>query len=37
VHHASKAEPQYVIKSVKTNHVAIHKGQALTHIRAKKP
>lgn len=37
VHHASKAQPQYLIKSVKTNHVAIHKGQALTHIRAKKP
>jgi DUF2945 family protein len=36
VHHASKAEPQYVIKSVKTDHVAIHKGQALTHVRAKK-
>src|SRR5207249_4979530 len=30
VHHASNAEPQYVIKSVKTDHVAIHKGQALT-------
>lgn len=36
VHHASKAEPQYVIKSVKTDHVAIHKGEALTHVRAKK-
>jgi hypothetical protein len=35
VHHASKAEPQYVIKSVKTDHVAIHKGQALKHVRAK--
>jgi len=35
VHHASKAEPQYVIKSVKTDHVAIHKGSALRHARAK--
>jgi hypothetical protein len=29
VHHASKEEPQYLIKSDKTNHVAIHKGRAL--------
>ena len=36
VRHASKAEPQYVIKSVKTDHVAIHKGQALVHVSAKK-
>ena len=36
VHHASKADPQYVIQSVKTDHVAIHKGQALRHVRAKK-
>jgi hypothetical protein len=36
VHHASKAEPQYLIKSVKTDHVAIHKGQALRHMRATK-
>ena len=35
VRHASKAEPQYVIKSVKTDHVAIHKGSALRHVRAK--
>jgi hypothetical protein len=34
VHHASKAEPQYFIKSDKTEHVAIHKGQALTHIKS---
>jgi len=27
--HASKAEPQYIIKSDKTDHVAIHKGSAL--------
>lgn len=38
VHHASKDEPQYFIKSDKTDHVAIHKGQALTRIKAaKKP
>jgi hypothetical protein len=29
VHHASKEEPQYLIKSDKTDHVAIHKGTAL--------
>ena len=28
-HHASKAEPQYEIKSSKTDHVAMHKGLAL--------
>ena len=28
-HHASKEEPQYLIKSDKTDHVAIHKGTAL--------
>ena len=36
VHHASKKEPQYIIKSEKSDHVAIHKGQALKHIRAKR-
>lgn len=35
VHHASKAKPQYIIKSEKTDHVAIHK-EALKHIKAKK-
>ena len=34
VHHASKDEPQYIIKSVTTEHVAIHKGQALKRIKA---
>ena len=34
VHHASKDEPQYLIQSDKTDHVAIHKGKALRHIRA---
>ena len=29
-HHASEAEPQYEIKSDKTDHVAAHKGSALT-------
>jgi hypothetical protein len=29
IHHASKTEPQYLIKSDKTDHVAIHKGSAL--------
>jgi hypothetical protein len=29
VHHATKAQPQYFIKSDKTDHVAIHKGAAL--------
>ena len=28
-HHASKEDPQYEIKSDKTDHVAIHKGGAL--------
>jgi hypothetical protein len=36
VHHASKDEPQYFIKSDKTDHVAIHKGQALTRIKTAK-
>jgi DUF2945 family protein len=36
VHHASKTEPQYVIKSDKTDHVAIHKGSALRQVWAKK-
>jgi hypothetical protein len=28
-HHASKDEPQYEIKSDKTDHIAMHKGSAL--------
>ena len=32
-HHASKADPQYLIKSLKTDHVAIHKGRALRRVR----
>jgi len=35
VHHASKEEPQYLIKSEKTDHVAIHKGRALKRVRAR--
>ena len=30
--HASKDEPQYEIKSDKTDHVAMHKGSALTRL-----
>jgi hypothetical protein len=33
VHHASKDEPQYEIKSDKTDHVALHKGRALRRLR----
>ncbi len=33
VHHASKADPQYEIKSDKTEHVAAHKGPALKRTR----
>jgi hypothetical protein len=31
--HASKEEPQYLIKSNKTDHLAMHKGSALKKIR----
>lgn len=31
-HHASRETPQYLIKSDKTDHVAIHKGAALRPI-----
>jgi hypothetical protein len=31
--HASKDAPQYIIKSDKTDHIAIHKGSALRKIR----
>jgi hypothetical protein len=30
--HASKEEPQYLIKSDKTDHLAIHKGSALKKV-----
>lgn len=32
-HHASRDEPQYEIKSDKTDHVAMHKGAALHKLR----
>lgn len=31
-HHASEDEPQYEIKSDKTEHLALHKGQALRRL-----
>ena len=31
-HHASKEDPQYEIKSDKTDHVAAHKGSVLRHL-----
>jgi hypothetical protein len=31
--HASEDEPQYEIKSDKTDHIAMHKGSALNKIR----
>jgi hypothetical protein len=35
VHHASKGEPQYIIKSENTDHIAIHKGRALKGVKAR--
>ena len=34
-HHASKEDPQYEIKSNKTDHVAAHKGDALRKLQKK--
>jgi hypothetical protein len=34
--HASREEPQYIIKSDKTDHLAIHKGSALKRVRTRK-
>ena len=31
-HHATKETPQYEIKSSKTDHIAVHKGAALTKL-----
>ena len=31
--HASKERPQYLIKSDKTDHMAMHKGSALTKLK----
>jgi hypothetical protein len=33
IHHASKEEPQYEIKSDKTAHIALHKSRALRRLR----
>lgn len=32
-HHASEDDPQYEIKSDKTDHIAIHKGAALKKVK----
>ncbi|GEP89186.1 Protein of unknown function [Chitinophaga terrae (ex Kim and Jung 2007)] len=32
-HHATPEDPQYEIKSDKTDHIAAHKGQALKRIK----
>ncbi len=32
IHHATKEQPQYEIKSSKTDHIAAHKGSALTKL-----
>ncbi|HEY8660991.1 MAG TPA: DUF2945 domain-containing protein [Hanamia sp.] len=32
-HHATKEDPQYEIKSDKSDHIAAHKGKALTKVR----
>ena len=34
-HHASKKDPQYLIKSDKTDHLAIHKGKALKLVKTR--
>jgi hypothetical protein len=36
VHHASRHDPQYEIKSDRTDHVALHKGSALKLIGSRK-
>jgi len=33
VHHATADDPQYEIKSDKTDHIATHKGAALKHVK----
>ena len=33
MHHATRDDPQYEIRSDKTDHVAAHKGSALEHVR----
>ena len=34
--HATKEEPQYLIKSDKTDHMAMHKGSALKKLNSRK-
>jgi hypothetical protein len=34
--HATREEPQYLIQSDKTDHVAMHKGSALTKVARRK-
>jgi hypothetical protein len=33
MHRASEADPQYEIKSAKTDHIAMHKGPALKKVK----
>jgi hypothetical protein len=33
LHHARQDEPQFEIKSDKSNHIALHKGSALKRLR----
>jgi Hypervirulence associated proteins TUDOR domain len=33
VHHATESDPQYEIKSDRTDHIAMHKGAALTKLK----
>jgi len=35
IRHATKKEPQYFIKSDKTDHIAIHKGSALRFLKSR--
>lgn len=37
MHHASRSQPQYLIRSDRTEHIAIHKGEALTRLRSPSP
>lgn len=33
LHHASSDDPQYEIKSDKSDHIALHRGHVLRHLR----
>jgi hypothetical protein len=33
IHHATRDDPQYEIRSGRTDHIALHKGSALRHVR----